>query len=67
MHQSIESFSIGMKVEMSKVITEDFLSKFIDISGDDNPMHTDKNFAKNSFKKKLFMDLFHQCSSQLYS
>tara|TARA_B100000767_G_scaffold56495_2_gene52108 strand:+ start:2329 stop:2706 length:378 start_codon:yes stop_codon:yes gene_type:complete len=41
-----------MKAEISKVITEDFLSKFIDISGDDNPMHTDDIFAKKSFFKK---------------
>ena len=41
-----------MKAEISKVITQNFLSKFIDVSGDDNPMHTDENFAKKSFFKK---------------
>ena len=42
---------IGDKVEVEKTITEDDVRKFIEISGDDNPIHTDEEFASRSFFK----------------
>jgi len=40
------------KVVLSKKITEEDIKKFIEISGDNNPIHTDENFAKKTIFKK---------------
>lgn len=37
---------------LSKKITKEDIQKFIEISGDDNPVHTDENFAKRTIFKK---------------
>lgn len=39
---------IGKAVEISKKITEDDVKKFVEISGDDNPIHLDEEFAKRT-------------------
>lgn len=45
---------IGKEVEISKTITEDDVKKIIEVSGDENPIHFDEEFAKTTiFKKKL--------------
>jgi acyl dehydratase len=42
---------IGDSVEISKKITEEDVRKFIEISGDDNPVHVDDEFAKRTMFK----------------
>jgi 3-hydroxybutyryl-CoA dehydratase len=43
-----------MRAERRAVITENLLSSFVDLSGDENPLHTDEEFAKKSiFKKRV--------------
>lgn len=37
---------IGMRAEFSREITEDMLRKFLEISGDQNPLHHDPAFAE---------------------
>ncbi|MHA1863123.1 MAG: MaoC family dehydratase [Candidatus Thorarchaeota archaeon] len=42
---------VGSTLELSKQITEDDIRKLIEISGDDNPLHTDEEFAKRTIFK----------------
>jgi 3-hydroxybutyryl-CoA dehydratase len=45
---------IGDTLEISKKITEGDIEKLIEISGDDNPLHTDEEFAqKTIFKGRI--------------
>jgi 3-hydroxybutyryl-CoA dehydratase len=51
---SISLFTIGDKYETSFVITPDLMSSFRDLSGDDNPMHLDDEFAfKRGFDSRI--------------
>jgi len=50
----IEEISIGMKVSYSRVITDADIKSFADISGDRNPIHLNKDYAKSSrYGKKI--------------
>ena len=40
-----EQLDIGMSAEMSKVIKEPDLAAFVALSGDDNPLHLNEQFA----------------------
>ena len=42
------NMEIGKTVEFSKTITEDDIKKMVEISGDDNPIHLDEEFAKRT-------------------
>ena len=45
---------IGKEIKISKTITEEDVEKFVEISGDKNPIHLDDEFAKKTiFKRKL--------------
>ena len=45
---------VGDKEELFHVITQNDIEKFIDLSGDNNKIHSDKDFASNtSFKKPV--------------
>ena len=47
-----DSIKLGDTAEIKHVITNEDLSKFVDLTGDDNRLHVDKNYAKKtSFKK----------------
>lgn len=49
-----EEIQIGDKEELSHVITENDIEKFVELTGDDNKLHVDKEFAsKTSFKKPV--------------
>ncbi|MFX1451326.1 MAG: MaoC family dehydratase [Promethearchaeota archaeon] len=43
---------IGKEVEISKTITEEDVRKFVEISGDDNPIHLDEEFAKRTIYRR---------------
>ncbi|RDE17826.1 MAG: enoyl-CoA hydratase [Candidatus Thorarchaeota archaeon] len=42
---------IGDSIELSKQITEDDVRRIVEISGDDNPLHTSDEFAKRTLFK----------------
>lgn len=51
---SKNEIKIGDKASISKVILEEDVLQFAQISGDKNPLHIDENYAKNSlFKGKI--------------
>ena len=51
---SIEDMYIGMEVSSSRIITENDINDFAKISGDNNPIHIDEEYAKNTrYKKRI--------------
>ena len=45
---------VGKEIEISKSITEEDVKKFVEISGDENPIHLNDEFAKRTiFKRRL--------------
>jgi len=49
-----ETIQIGDKAEISHVITEMDVDKFVELTGDDNRLHIDSEFAGNTqFKKRV--------------
>lgn len=49
-----EKINVGDTAEIKHTITEEDIKKFVDLSGDDNRLHVDKEFAsKTSFKKPV--------------
>lgn len=52
--ENTKSLKIGDKTQFSKSISEEEVIMFAKISGDDNPIHLDEEYAKNSiFKQKI--------------
>ena len=50
----IEDISVGMEANYSQTITDADVKAFAGLSGDKNPVHMDKEYAKNSrFKKRI--------------
>lgn len=45
-HYTIQELVPGMKASFSVTVTEEMLQKFLEISGDVNPLHTDIAFAR---------------------
>ena len=43
--------AIGKKVQLNKYITEENIQLFLKLSGDNNPIHLDEDFAKNTMFK----------------
>lgn len=51
---SFETISIGQFAQLEHKITKEDLQKFVELSGDDNRIHTDPDYAaKTSFKKPV--------------
>lgn len=49
-----DSILLGDKAEITHKITQDDINKFVDLTGDDNKLHVDPDYAKNtSFKKPV--------------
>jgi len=44
---SFDEIQIGLKESFSVIITEEMMKKFMEITGDINPLHTDLKFAKS--------------------
>lgn len=47
----VEELKVGQKASHTKTITETDVYLFAGISGDDNPMHINEEYAKNTFFK----------------
>ncbi len=45
MHATIEDFQIGQHATFRKTFTDDDVRKFVEITGDVNPLHVDDEFA----------------------
>ncbi len=49
-----EEIKVGDSVEVKTVVTDDMVRKFAEITGDNNPLHLDEEFAKKTmFKKRI--------------
>ena len=44
----IEDFDVGQHVTFTKTFTEDDMQRFIEITGDVNPLHVDEEFARRT-------------------
>lgn len=42
----ISDISVGMKESFTCTVTAEMMRKFLDITADENPLHTDESFAK---------------------
>jgi acyl dehydratase len=52
-HQ-IDDFHVGQHVTFTKTFTEDDVRRFIEITGDLNPLHVDEEFAaRTPFKRRI--------------
>lgn len=51
--KKIEDFFVGQTAQFTQKITEDIVKKFVEITGDDNPLHVDKAFAEQSSFKGI--------------
>jgi acyl dehydratase len=50
----IEDFEVGQHVTLRKTFTEDDLRKFVEITGDMNPLHVDEDFAaRTRFRRRV--------------
>ena len=50
----IEDLKVGQHASFTKIISEKDIQLFSEISGDDNPIHIDEKFAKQSlFKRRI--------------
>ncbi|MEK7524458.1 MAG: MaoC family dehydratase [Patescibacteria group bacterium] len=48
------NISVGDEASFEIMVTEDMVSKFVEVSGDDNPLHADSSFAVlKGFSKKV--------------
>ena len=45
-HYRINDLKIGMKESFSKKVTAEMMEAFYEITGDENPLHRDENFAR---------------------
>jgi acyl dehydratase len=54
-----KEIKVGDEVELTRTVTEEDVRRFAEISGDQNLIHTDKEFAgKTRFKKTLAHGMF---------
>jgi len=50
----IENIRVGMTASVTRVITDDSIHAFADVSGDHNPVHLDEAFASSSrYKRRI--------------
>ena len=48
-----ESIQIGDRQQLVKVIREADIKKFVEMTGDDNPLHVDRDFAESTAFKDI--------------
>ncbi len=51
-HKTWQTIQVGDQAEKTLNITEEMVMKFADITGDHNPIHIDKEFAKKTVFRK---------------
>lgn len=50
----MKDFTVGMSESFRVLVTADMMQKFFDITGDENPLHVNENFAKSKgFKDRV--------------
>lgn len=47
----LEDLEVGMTADYERVVTEDMIDSFADVSGDHNPLHLDEDYAKTTMFK----------------
>lgn len=53
-YANLDEINVGMTYEMFRVMTEEKVNAFAEISEDKNPIHVDEDFAKKTvFRKKI--------------
>lgn len=51
---NIDEIEVGMSASLTQTITDEDVRKFADLSGDNNPVHLDEEFASQSrYKKRI--------------
>lgn len=57
--KNLEDINIGDSASFERIITDEDLKKFADISGDYNPLHLDQNYAAGTeFKGRIVYGMF---------
>lgn len=60
-----ENLTVGQTANFSRRVTEEMMKNFLALSGDENPLHTDENFAReNGFKSRV---VYGMLTASLYS
>ncbi|MEQ8394218.1 MaoC family dehydratase [Thalassobaculum sp.] len=47
----LEDLEVGMRAEYERVVTQDMIESFAEVSGDHNPLHLDDDYAKDTMFK----------------
>jgi 3-hydroxybutyryl-CoA dehydratase len=47
----LEDLTVGMTSDYDRVVTEDMIEQFAEVSGDNNPLHIDEDYAKTTMFK----------------
>lgn len=47
----LEDLTVGMTSDYDRVVTEDMIEQFAEVSGDHNPLHLDEEYAKTTMFK----------------
>jgi 3-hydroxybutyryl-CoA dehydratase len=47
----IEDLEKGMRAEIERTVTSEYVDKFADVSGDKNPLHLDEDYARETMFK----------------
>ncbi|MGM9571857.1 MAG: MaoC family dehydratase [bacterium] len=46
-HYTFDEIEIGTRASFEKILTDNYMQLFKELSGDENPMHTDTEYAKS--------------------
>lgn len=47
----LEDLQVGMRAEYERMVTQDMIESFAEVSGDYNPLHLDEDYAKTTIFK----------------
>lgn len=50
---TIDQIEVGQSESIERTVTQDDIQKFAEVSGDDNPVHLDEEFAKTTMFKGI--------------